>query len=496
MIGICEDLRKAVLQAAIEGKLTEQLESDGNAETLYAEIQQEKQRLIKEGKIKKEKPLKPIDPDETPFEIPNNWKWCRFGDLVEIARGGSPRPIQEYITNSANGINWIKIGDTDKGGKYINATQEKIKPEGLKKSRYVEKGDFLLSNSMSFGRPYILNIDGAIHDGWLVIKQHSNVFDKDYLYYLLSSQMIYNQFCERVSGAVVNNLNSIKVAQTIVPLPPLAEQQRIVFKVDKLMAKIDEMENTEKSLTDLYNTFPDDIKASLLQAAIQGRLTEQLPSDGDAETLYAEIQDEKKKLIKEGKIKKEKTVEPINPDEVPFDIPDNWKWVRLKDIVYNRGQKTPNTKFSYIDIGSIDNSNQKLSSEENIIDPSAAPSRARKIVEKGDIIYSTVRPYLHNMAIIDKVFSCPPIASTGFAVMVCHSGINNRYLFYYLLSPDFDKYANDTSNSKGVAYPAINDEKLYKALIPLPPLAEQDRIVEKLDQLLPLCNKIKNSIQE
>ena len=127
---------------------------------------------------------------------------------------------------------------------------------------------------------------------------------------------------------------------------------------------------------------------------------------------------------------------------------------------------------------------------ENIIEPDKAPSRARKIVAKGDIIYSTVRPYLHNMCIIDRDFSHTPIASTGFAVMSCFGGINNRYLFYFLLSPDFDAYANSTENAKGVAYPAINDTKLYQSLVPLPPLEEQKRIVTKLNQLLSLCDSL------
>ena len=170
---------------------------------------------------------------------------------------------------------------------------------------------------------------------------------------------------------------------------------------------------------------------------------------------------------------------------MPFEIPESWEWVRLSKIVYNRGQMTPAKDFCYIDIGSIDNKNQKLSNEENIITADKAPSRARKIVMVGDILYSTVRPYLHNMCIIDRSFSHTPVASTGFAVLTCHTGFLNEFLFYYLMSPDFDTYANDTDNAKGVAYPAINDSKLYKALVPIPPRAEQERIVRKLKDVLP-----------
>ena len=186
--------------------------------------------------------------------------------------------------------------------------------------------------------------------------------------------------------------------------------------------------------------------------------------------------------------------EPVSiADEVPFEIPDSWEWVRLGTLVYNHGQKKPESTFSYIDIGSIDNANQKLSSDENLIEADKAPSRARKIVETGDIIYSTVRPYLHNMCIINKDFSFEPIASTGFAVMTSHADFVNEFLFLYMMSPDFDAYANDTDNSKGVAYPAINDERLYRAFIPVPPVSEQKRIIEKYTSLKPFINKYGNA---
>ena len=183
-------------------------------------------------------------------------------------------------------------------------------------------------------------------------------------------------------------------------------------------------------------------------------------------------------------------------DEVPFEIPDSWEWVRLSKIVYNRGQMTPTVDFCYIDIGSIDNKNQKLSNEENIITADKAPSRARKIVAIGDILYSTVRPYLHNICIIDRSFSHQAIASTGFAALTCHSGFYNEFLFYYLMSPDFDAYANDTDNAKGVAYPAINDNKLYQALIPVPPEAEQKRIVQKIRKVLPYADRYRTAYSE
>lgn len=233
----------------------------------------------------------------------------------------------------------------------------------------------------------------------------------------------------------------------------------------------------------------EQLKASILQMAMQGKLVEQRAEEGTGEELYQKITADKKLLIKNGNIKKGKSYDPITEDKLPFDIPASWTWVRLTDVVFNRGQKIPDKTFSYIDIGSIDNVHQQLNNEENIVEPDQAPSRARKIVQIGDIIYSTVRPYLHNMCIIDREFSNEPIASTGFAAMTCHDGLFNKFLFYYLQSPDFDSYANDAENSKGVAYPAINDQKLYKALIPLPPLEEQKRIVAKIEELMPFVEQ-------
>ena len=240
--------KKAILQEAVQGKLVPQIAAEGNAKDLLEEIRKEKLSHgldfanAKSGKrkSKKETALAGSNPcditeDEIPFDIPESWCWCRLGEVTEIARGGSPRPIKDYLTTDESGYNWIKIGDTDKNGKYINQTAEKIVKEGLSKTRLVHKGDFLLTNSMSFGRPYILNIDGCIHDGWLVISPKGTVFDKDFLYYVLSSTFAYNQFCDSVSGAVVKNLNSDKVRESLLPLPPLAEQKRIVAAIEKML---------------------------------------------------------------------------------------------------------------------------------------------------------------------------------------------------------------------------------------------------------------------
>lgn len=165
-----------------------------------------------------------------------SWKSVSLGALCEIQRGGSPRPIENFLTTSADGINWIKIGDVAQGAKYIYSTAEKIRPEGAKSSREVAHGDFLLSNSMSFGRPYILRTSGCIHDGWLCLRYDPEILTEDYLFHVLSSDFVHNQFQKLAVGAVVRNLNSDLVKKVLIPLPPIADQQRIAAILDKAEA--------------------------------------------------------------------------------------------------------------------------------------------------------------------------------------------------------------------------------------------------------------------
>ena len=250
--------KSKVLDLAIKGKLVPQDPNDEPADKLLEKIREEKEKLIKEGKLKRDKNetyifknsddnsyYEKIDgetvciDDDLPFEIPENWRWTKFCNICDIARGGSPRPIEKYITNDADGINWIKIGDTEKGGKYIYSTKEKIKREGISKSRYVKPGDFLLTNSMSFGRPYILKIDGCIHDGWLVINDNFRVFDQDFLYYLLSSNVMYQLLSIAAKGSTVKNLKSDTVKIVIMPVPPKNEQVLISKKIESIFTQLD-----------------------------------------------------------------------------------------------------------------------------------------------------------------------------------------------------------------------------------------------------------------
>ena len=192
------------------------------------------------------------------------WRYKKLGEVCDVERGGSPRPIQQYITDSEDGINWIKIGDAQEGSKYITSTKEKIIPEGVKKSRLVHCGDFILSNSMSFGRPYILKVDGCIHDGWLVIRDKHETFIKDYLYYYLSSPTLYRTFTSLAVGGVVNNLNSKLVRNVDVIIPPKEEQEAIVAELDEINETIEALKQQVADLDALaqstfYTMFGDPV---------------------------------------------------------------------------------------------------------------------------------------------------------------------------------------------------------------------------------------------
>ncbi|HCI59332.1 MAG TPA: restriction endonuclease subunit S [Ruminococcus sp.] len=491
-----QELKQSILQLAIQGKLTEHLSSDGTAKELID------QTLIDDnvdGQRVKQKIVTDITDDEKTFEIPETWEWVKLGNVCTIARGGSPRPIKDYITTAENGVNWIKIGDTEKNGKYISSTAEKIKPSGVSKSRMVHSGDFLLTNSMSFGRPYILKVDGCIHDGWLVISQPTKIFNRDYLYWLLSSNFAYIQFCGKVSGAVVKNLNSDKVANSVFPLPPLAEQKRIVAKIEELLPYIDRYEKAWSRLEDLNKRFPVDMQKSILQMAIQGKLVEQRPEEGTAEELYQQIQEEKKELIKAGKIKKRKPLPEITEDEIPFDIPESWKWVRFDNLcaVLTCGYASTPTYVSENDgMPFISAKNVKpyrfMPEDHNYISYELYNKLTQNAKpEKGDILLTRVGAGIGEAAIIDTDLDFAIYVSLTLIKLVSNNLLDNQYILYWLNSPIGVSSAKKNIYGKNASQGNLNVKNVRDFLVPLPPLAEQKRIVAKLEEILPLCDKLK-----
>jgi type I restriction enzyme, S subunit len=230
------------------------------------------------------------------------------------------------------------------------------------------------------------------------------------------------------------------------------------------------------------------LRELILELAVRGMLVAQDADDEPASELLKKIATEKTRLVKEGKIKKQKALPPIGDDEKPFVLPEGWDWVRLNEIGHDWGQKIPDKTFTYIDVGAI-NKELGFVSEPSILTANEAPSRARKIVKKGSVIYSTVRPYLLNIAVINEAFKPEPIASTAFAIIHPFDGILASFIYRYLRSPVFINYVE--SCQTGIAYPAVNDKRLFSGLFPVAPIAEQHRIVTKVDELMALCDQLE-----
>lgn len=213
------------------------------------------------------------------LELTKGWVEKPLGEIVVVERGSSPRPIKSFLTDESDGVNWIKIGDAKKGQMYIDSTKEKITLEGAKKSRYVGIGDFILSNSMSFGLPYIMAIPGYIHDGWFVIRLPKEI-DSNYFYYLLSSSYLKNQFQLLAAGGVVLNISGDLVKKALLPIAPIPEQKRIVEKLDSLLAQVGTIQQRLNNLTDIIKRF----RQSVLAAAVSGKLTEQWRDKSNAKS--------------------------------------------------------------------------------------------------------------------------------------------------------------------------------------------------------------------
>lgn len=230
------------------------------------------------------------------------------------------------------------------------------------------------------------------------------------------------------------------------------------------------------------------LRELILELAVRGKLVPQDPNDEPASELLKRITAEKAELVKQGKIKKQKPLPEIGEDEKPFELPVGWEWARISEVGHDWGQKTPDCEFTYIDVGSINKESGIIQEPETLL-AKDAPSRAKRIVKKGTVIYSTVRPYLLNIAIIEQEFSPEPIASTAFALIHPFTGMFSNYIYYYLRSPIFITYVEGCQT--GIAYPAINDKQFFTGLIAIPPSGEQDLIVNKVGELMSLCDELE-----
>jgi len=477
-MGIASDLRQSVLQAAMQGKLTTQKAEDGDAKDLLLAIRAEKEKLVQEKKIKKGKPLAPITDEEIPFDIPDNWVWCRLEDLSYfIGDGihGTPQysPSGTFFFINGNNLNQGKI-------QIKNTTKKVSDDEASKYAVNLNENTLLVSINGTLGN-YAFYQEEKILLGKSAcyITLHPDVF-KYYLALLIQTSYFQQYALGVATGSTIKNVSLKAMRYFTVPLPPLPEQQRIVARVEVLMKEIDELEQTEKELEAIKAAFPADMKASLLQAAMQGKLTEQKAEDGDARGLLLAIREEKEKLVKEKKIKKEKPLTPITDEEIPFDIPENWVWCRLGDCIkLLSGQDLTPDKYNASGKGTI-----YITGASNIENGRITVNRwtefPRAIAHKGELLI-TCKGTIGEMCFlnIDKVHIARQIMSIKEIL------VDIKYVHIFLLS-----YVNTLKGNAKSMIPGIDRKNVLNALFPLPPLPEQQRIVEKLDQLLPLCDSL------
>ena len=488
---LADKLRKSVLQSAIQGKLTEQLATDDKVEDLLQAIEEEKEFLIKEKKIKKQKPLPEITEDEIPFEIPENWKWVRLGEIGKIIGGGTPKTTNlEYWQNGK--IAWITPADMKNiKGKYISCGKKNITLLGLEKSsaQLLPKGSILFSSRAPIGYVAIAREEVSTNQGFKSIVPFSLNLSL-YLYYVLLGMV--DIIKKLGTGTTFKEVSGSVVEKILVPLPPLAEQKRIVEKLDNVLANIDELKANEEKLSILQKNFPDKLKKSILQSAIQGNLTEQLATDDKVEDLLQAIKEEKERLIKEKKIKKQKPLPEITEEEIPFAIPESWKWVRLGEIGKIIGGGTPKTtnleywqngKIAWITPADMKNVKGKyISYGKKYITLLGLEKSSAQLLPKGSILFSSRAP-IGYVAIAKEEVS----TNQGFKSVVPFSLNLSLYLYYVLLGMvDIIKKLGT-----GTTFKEVSRSVVEKILVPLPPLAEQKRIVEKLDKLLADIEELK-----
>ncbi|WP_079523972.1 restriction endonuclease subunit S [Solibacillus isronensis] len=469
----------------MQGKLVLQDTNEESAEILLGRISEEKERLIKENLIKKELPLPLINEEDIPFDIPESWKWVRLGEISSKVHYGYTASAQDKgnakllrITDIQNNyVDWANVP-------YCNVDEKKID------SIILKNRDILIARTGgTIGKSFLITDvkEESVFASYLIRVQPLTDIDEMYLTYFLQSEIYWQQLRGMSAGTGQPNVNAQNLKKLLLPLPPLNEQKRIVKKIEELVLKLQKYDLLYEESVKINETFPSKLEISILDYAMQGKLVEQDPNEESATILIEHIRKEKELLVQKKVIKKEKSLPPINDEEIPFDIPRSWEWVRIKEIYYNEGQVKPEVQFCYIDVSSIDNSKGRIRDEYSIISPLEAPSRARKIINSGDVIYSTVRPYLQNIAIVDREFEHPAIASTAFVVMR-PIYINNKFLYYVLKSPFFNYSVG--AKMLGATYPAINDTNFNNLLIPIPPLKEQKRIVAKIEELLRMTKRI------
>ncbi|MGO5441567.1 restriction endonuclease subunit S [Megamonas funiformis] len=477
---LADKLRKSVLQSAIQGKLTEQLATDDKVEDLLQAIKEEKELLIKEKKIKKQKPLPEITEDEIPFAIPENWKWVRLGEVIELISGRDL--VKDKYNNNCEGIPYIT------GASNFNNNNLIIDRWTNEATSIAIKNDILLTCKGTIGEIAVLK-ENKVHIARQIMSIRLLQGNIEYIKWYIISQI---DKLKSMGKSIIPGISREMILNYLIPLPPLAEQKRIVEKLDNVLANIDELKANEEKLSILQKNFPDKLKKSILQSAIQGKLTEQLATDDNVEDLLQAIKEEKERLIKEKKIKKQKTLPEITEEEIPFTIPENWKWIRINDVssIYTGNSinakekelKYSNVKqgYNYIATKDVDFNNcilyengVKIPFETNF---KIAKKGATLMCIEGGSAGRKVGFLKEDVCFGNKLCSFNPMK------------IYDRYIFYVVQAPLFIN--NFKINMTGIIG-GVSINKLKMILIPLPPLAEQKRIVEKLDKLLADIEELK-----
>ncbi len=483
-----QELKNSILQLAIQGKLVEQRPEEGTGEELYKRIQAEKQELIEDGKLKNEKTLPEITEDEVPFEIPESWKWVRFGDVSSYAQ----RKEKVSAINISADMWSLDLEDIEKDtGKITNhclACDRTISGDKVK----FKTGNILYSKL----RPYLKKVlvapaDGICSSEIVPFVMYGNI-EPEYARYFLISPFADGIVNSASYGVKMPRVSTDTMTSLCFPLPPLAEQKRIVAKIEELLPLVERYGEAWTKLEEFNKKFPDDMKKSILQQAIQGKLVEQRPEEGTGEELYQRIQAEKQKFIKDGKLKKEKPLPEITEDEIPFEIPESWKWVHLSDLGEIVGGGTPKTGdpslwdddgIPWLTPADMKNIRGMYAShgERNISQTGLAKSSAQ-LMPKGTVLYSSRAPIGYIAIAANDICT-----NQGFKSLVPANTEINKYMYYCLIARTDDIKAR----ASGTTFKEISGAGFGATLVPLPPLGEQKRIVAKIEEILPLCEKLK-----
>ena len=488
-----QELKNSILQLAIQGKLVEQRREEGTGEELYQQIQAEKQRLIKEKKIKKDKPLPEITDDEKPFDIPDSWKWVRLANITTL----NPKNTIDDSCDSS----FIPMACVSDG--YRNEHTFEIRKWGnIKKGfSHFANGDIgvakitpCFQNRKSVIFKNLKNGYGAGTTELSIIRVLSDTMSREFLLWFFKSHyFIFNGVKSFTGTAGQQRIHKDYLSNCLFPLPPLAEQKRIVAKIEELLPLIDRYEAAWSRLENFNKRFPEDMQKSILQLAIQGKLVEQRPEEGTGEELYQQIQAEKQRLIKEKKIKKDKPLPKITDDEKPFDIPDSWKWVRLASIttLNPKNNLYDPCETSFIPMACVSDGYRNEHTTE--IRRWGDIKKGFTHFADGDIGIAKITPCFQNRksVIFQNLTNGFGAGTTEFSIVrVIGDSLDRKYLLWFFKTHHF--ISNGVKSFTGTAgQQRIHKDYLPQCLIPLPPLAEQKRIVEKIEQLLPLCEKLK-----